>query len=143
MRLCLFACALAIHLCSSAWSEEPKGTDLDGVWRAETAELAGAAFPESVRKAIQLEIKGGSYTVTIGKSIDKGSLKRDDSTKPRSLDIVGEEGPNKGRTILAIWERKGDTLQICYDLSGKNRPTEFESQEKTQLFLVTYKRQSP
>src|SRR4051794_40819519 len=35
------------------------------------------------------------------------------------MDITGTSGPNKGKTILAIYEQKGDTLRICYDLSGK------------------------
>jgi hypothetical protein len=37
----------------------------------------------------------------------------------------------------------GDTLKICYDLSGKGRPTEFKTTEGAQLFLVTYKREKP
>jgi hypothetical protein len=31
----------------------------------------------------------------------------------------------------------------CYDLSGKSRPTEFETREGTQRFLVTWKREKP
>jgi uncharacterized protein (TIGR03067 family) len=59
------------------------------------------------------------------------------------LDIIGTDGPNKGKTFLAIYERDGDTLRICYDLSGKNRPKDFKSPEGTQHFLVTYKREKP
>jgi hypothetical protein len=40
-------------------------------------------------------------------------------------------------------ERDGDTLRICYDLSGKSRPTQFKTKEETQLFLVTYKQEKP
>ena len=65
------------------------------------------------------------------------------SAKPKALDITGTEGPNKGKTILAIYERNGDTLRICYDLSGKSRPAEFKTTAGTQLFLVEYKRHSP
>jgi len=39
--------------------------------------------------------------------------------------------------------KDGDTLRVCYDLSGKSRPTEFKTKEVTQLFLVTYKREKP
>jgi uncharacterized protein (TIGR03067 family) len=59
------------------------------------------------------------------------------------MDITGTDGPNKGKTILAIYERDGDTLRVCYDLSGKSRPTEFKTETGTQLFLVTYKREKP
>ena len=35
---------------------------------------------------------------------------------------------------------KGDTLRICYDLSGATRPTEFKSIAGTKLYLVAYNR---
>jgi uncharacterized protein (TIGR03067 family) len=57
------------------------------------------------------------------------------------MDIEGTKGPNKGKTILAIYELKDDTLRICYDLSGKKHPKEFKTKEGTQLFLVEYKRE--
>ena len=46
----------------------------------------------------------------------------------------------KGKTILAIYEFKGDTLRICYDLAGKNRPTEFAATKENGCFLVVYQR---
>ena len=56
------------------------------------------------------------------------------------MDIKGTEGPNKGKTFLAIYELKDDKLTICYDLSGEARPTEFKTKPDTKLFLVTYER---
>ena len=73
--------------------------------------------------------------------LDQGTIKLNASAKPKALDITGTEGPNKGKTIPAIYERKGDTLRVCYDLSGRKRPTEFKTEAGTQLFLVEYKRQ--
>ncbi|MGO8677029.1 MAG: hypothetical protein ACLQVX_14295 [Limisphaerales bacterium] len=32
---------------------------------------------------------------------------------------------------------EGGTLRVCYDLSGKQRPSEFKSPAGTQLYLVT------
>ena len=74
---------------------------------------------------------------------DKGTVKLDPAAKCKTMDITGTDGPNKGKTFLTIYELNGDTLKVCYDLSAKSRPTEFESKPKTQLFLVTYKREKP
>ena len=60
--------------------------------------------------------------------------------KPRGLDVIGTDGPNKRKTFLAIYELKSDKLKVCYDLSGKSRPAKFESETKTLLFLAEYKR---
>jgi uncharacterized protein (TIGR03067 family) len=142
MRVKLFvAIALACSWSSSAWSADAgDGKTIQGTWLPTAAELGGGKFPDEVRKTITLSIKGDKYTVTVGKKVDKGTVKMNASAKPKTLDITGTEGPNKGRTILAIYELNGDTLRVCYDLSGKGRPKKFETRAGTQLFLVTYKR---
>jgi uncharacterized protein (TIGR03067 family) len=116
---------------------------LQGTWLPANAELGGAKSPDEVRKTIKLVVKDDRYTVTVGKGVDRGTVKLNPSAKPKEMDITGTDGPNKGKTILAIYEVDGDTLRICYDLSGKNRPREFKTREGTQLFLVTYKREKP
>jgi len=120
-----------------------KSGNIDGTWLPMTAVLGGQPFPDEVRKSIKLVVTGWEYTVTVGPAVDKGSLKLNFTTKPKQMDIIGSEGPNKGKRIPAIYERKGDTLRICYDLSGTAYPTTFESVEGTQLYLVTYERQKP
>ena len=119
------------------------GDALDGTWLPETAELGGKMFPDEIRKAMKLVVKDGKYTVTVGKQVDEGTVKLSPAAKPKELDITGTDGPNKGKTILAIYERDGDTLRVCYDLSGKGRPTQFKTRADTRLFLVTYKREKP
>jgi uncharacterized protein (TIGR03067 family) len=135
---------LALSLSAAAPGGDAKDGDaLQGTWLPATAELAGKPFPDEVRKSIKLVVKDDKYTVTVGKEVDQGTVKLKPSAKPKEMDITGTDGPNKGKTILAIYEQDGDTLRICYDLSGKSRPTEFKTKEGTQLFLVTYKREKP
>jgi uncharacterized protein (TIGR03067 family) len=57
------------------------------------------------------------------------------------MDITGTEGPNKGKTMLAIYELEGDSMKVCYDMSGKERPTEFKTKPGTAQFLAKYKRE--
>ena len=136
--------AVALSFSPSAGGGGDKdGDTIEGTWLPATAELGGKPFPEEVRKSIKLTVKDGKYTVMVGKNPDRGTTKLDPSAKPKAMDITGTDGPNKGKTFLAIYERNGDTLRVCYDLSGKGRPTEFKTTEGTQLFLVTYKREKP
>src|SRR5258707_408984 len=117
--------ALALVLSFSptaAWSGDAKDDTLEGTWLPSAAELGGEKFPDEVRKTIKLVVKDDKYTVTVGKAVDQGTVKLNASAKPKEMDITGTEGPNKGKTYLAIYERDGDTLRICYDLSGKGRP---------------------
>ena len=131
---------LFVSCTSAAWSGDGKEASLEGVWLPETAELGGKMFPDELRKTIRLEIKGDRYLVMVGSQPDRGTGKLDPSARPKALDITGIEGPNKGRTIPAIYERKGDSLRVCYNLGGKDRPTEFKSATGSALFLVEYRR---
>jgi uncharacterized protein (TIGR03067 family) len=105
-------------------------------------EMAGAKFPPQVTKGIQLMLSPGKYVVN-AESKDEGTVKYYPGTSPSAMEITGTAGPNKGKTFPAIYELKGDILTVCYDLSGKARPTEFKSKTGTQLFLATYKRVKP
>jgi uncharacterized protein (TIGR03067 family) len=113
---------------------------LQGSWAPVSGEFAGAEFPDAIIKATKLVIKDGTYLVTVGKQDDKGTFKLIADKTPKAMDITGTDGPNKGKTFLAIYELDGDSLKICYDLSGKERPTEFKTKTETKLFLLTYKR---
>lgn len=132
------AFAIVVSFTSAAWSDDAKEESLDGTWTAKSAELAGKKFPGEITKSIKLVLKGDEYQVNVGQKPDRGTCKRNSKADPKTLDITGTDGPNKGRTILAIYERKGDTLKVCYDLTGKNRPAEFKTLAGSQLFLVEY-----
>jgi uncharacterized protein (TIGR03067 family) len=115
---------------------------IDGTWLAKTAELAGKELPKKRVEILKLTLTKGEYDVQ-AESRDRGTLTYDASAKSKQMDIKGVEGPNRGKTILAIYELSGDTLKICYDLSGKSRPTEFKTRPNSRLFLVTYERKKP
>jgi uncharacterized protein (TIGR03067 family) len=136
--------SLVLSFALAAQSGDTKeGDALQGAWLPSRAELAGKPYPDEVLKTIKLVVKDDKYVVTVGKGVDQGTVKLNPAAKPKEIDVIGTDGPNKGKTILAIYERDGDTLRICYDLSGKSRPTEFKTKEGTRLFLVTYKREKP
>ena len=143
----VLALAMMLGLAGLAQSAEDKKVDkqeieaLEGTWIPESAELAGAMFPDETRKAMKLVLKGDAYTLNIGPKADKGTVKLFTGKKIKEMDIAGTEGPNKDKTFLAIYELDKDTLKVCYDLGGKDRPTEFKTKAETKLFLVTYKRE--
>ena len=114
---------------------------MEGTWLPSSAELAGEKFPDKVLKTIKLVIKDEKYTVTVGEETDEGTTTLDTAKEPKAMDIKGSKGPNKGKTFLCIYELDKDTLKVCYDLSGKERPTEFKTKPDTSLYLVTYKRE--
>ena len=109
---------------------------LEGTWVILEAELGGQKLPDENIKGAKLILDEGKYRF----QNDQGEYKLYPGEKIKAMDIMGREGPNKGKTFLAIYELEGDTLKICYDLAGKIRPKEFKTEAGTRQFLVTYKR---
>jgi uncharacterized protein (TIGR03067 family) len=132
-----------VILCFAAPAPADDKEDLkmmEGEWAPTAGEFGGKTFPEDILKSIKLVLKGDTYTVGAGEQTDRGTIKLDASKTPKAMDITGTEGPNKGKTFPAIYELSGDTLKVCYNLGGSDRPTEFKTKEGTQFFLATYKR---
>jgi len=138
----IFCIGLAVAASLSAFAADPPddAKAVQGSWTPARAELAGQPVADDVLKIISLKLESGKYEVFVGDKPDRGTYTIDSTTKPKSMTITGTEGPNNGRTYPAIYELKGDTLRICYDLSGAKRPTEFKSSAGTKLYLVTYNR---
>lgn len=141
-RTCTLLLFLAVA--SSAAGQEPadKTDKLLGTWRPTAGELSGQKVPDAVLKATQMVLGKGTYVVTVGDVVDQGTWKVDATTDPKNLDIVGTDGPNKGKTLLAIYRFDGDRLTVCYDLLGKQRPGAFETRQTQPYYLVTYERKS-
>lgn len=117
--------------------------DIQGNWLPKAAELGGQKFPDEMLRNMKLVIVGDKYAVKSGDETDFGTVKLDPAQKPKTLDIIGTDGPNKGKTVLAIYELSGDSLKVCYALTGTRRPTEFKSKGDAAFLLVIYKRIKP
>ena len=115
-------------------------TAIQGTLESVSAELGGQPLPDAVVKMISLKLDNGKYEVLVGDAPDNGTYTLDAAATPRGMTVTGTAGPNAGLTFPAIYELKGDTLRICYDLSGAKRPTGFKSVAATKLYLVTYHR---
>ena len=140
----IFCIGLAVAASLSAYAADSPddAKAVQGSWMPAKAELAGLPLPAAVLKSISLKLDDGKYEVLVGENTDKGTYMIDSTTKPKGMSVTGTEGPNKDKTFPAIYELQGDTLRICYDLSGAKTPTEFKSVAGTKLYLVTYTRRS-
>jgi uncharacterized protein (TIGR03067 family) len=63
------------------------------------------------------------------------TFKLDAAKKPRAIDMADE------MALPGVYEVTGDTLKMCYDASGKTRPTKLASEEGTVMVFVVFKRE--
>ena len=143
--IALFACCVLLSSPAIGGKpDEATAKDLKamvGKWKIEKAVLSGTdaiAFYKGLTVEITEE---GKYMVALGELKDLGKLALDPSRKPAAMDITGTKGPNKDKTVKAIYKIEGDTLTICYATGGDARPAKFESKPDSKQFLVVYKRE--
>ena len=113
--------------------------NLNGTWLIRKAELGGKNLP--MPPTFELQISGTQYRAGVSALNDRGKIVLfgdEIAGQAARMDVVGEDGPNKGKRYPAIYRFVGRELEICYDLAEKERPVEFVSKEGTMLLRVTY-----
>src|SRR5262245_44251365 len=96
-----------------------------GTWHPIAVEMNGGPIALEPFGKMRLTLTETTYSLLVTEGTDKGTIKLDPKAKPAAIDVVGTEGVNKGKTFLGIYKLEGGKLTICYDLSGKGRPTKF------------------
>lgn len=116
---------------------------LQGTWVYESYTIDGKAEDAEKLKTRTFLVGADAFLVRQdGKIATAGNLKLDLEKTPKSFD--GEvRRDRKGEPFLGIYELDKDTLKLCYDLTGKERPKEFKSAEKSGLIHAVLKRKTP
>jgi internalin A len=112
---------------------------LKGTWVATSYVKDSKPAPEADLKMMKLVIAGDQVTFTKGKDLRKATYKLDPTQKPKTVDIVMVDGPDKGKTLQGIYEINGDEFKICLAILDKPRPKEFAA--KPETILETWKRE--
>ncbi len=85
---------------------------IEGRWIIESAEMGGAPFPMNELSGGTMIIGAGRYDVA---GVDKGRVEAKGGDR---WDVIGEEGPNAGKTMPALFRREGDKLVGVYGMDG-------------------------
>jgi uncharacterized protein (TIGR03067 family) len=115
---------------------------LEGAWVPVAANVAGKELVVNDLRVKYLVLDAGGYSIVdrTNQIVDSGEYLVDDAASPQTMDIVGREGPNAGRTMLAIYQLDADRLTVCYDLDGRERPSDMQPREDKLLLSITYTR---
>ena len=143
MKLPAFPATIAA-ICAVLFSQTAQADDLkamEGTWKVEAAEAGGKPVESEDLKSLEVKITGERYEVTIKDKVDAGTLKLDETKKPKTMDATDTEGDDSGKVVKAIYELTGDTLKVCYAMDGGERPTEMATKEGSSLLMLTYKRE--
>jgi uncharacterized protein (TIGR03067 family) len=143
MKLRCFLAAI-VAVVALIFTQAARADDLkamEGKWRLESAEAGGKKIEAEELKDLVVTITGDRYELMAKDGPDAGTLKLDETQKPKAMDATDTEGLDAGKVIRAIYELSGDTLRVCYALKGEERPRELTTSESSPWLLITYKRE--
>jgi uncharacterized protein (TIGR03067 family) len=135
--------AVVLSLTAIAWGDDVKEVEkkLQGKWKMVSVTMDGQERKADEIKNISVVVKGNVYHVHRDDEVLKLTFRLPGDTKPQAIDLVPEEGKDKGKSFRAILQLEGDTFKMCRHLEPeKARPTEFVSKGGSMLVLSVYKR---
>jgi len=120
--------------------------ELEGAWVPVAVNVSGQPLVVDDLRVARLVLDHGGYRIFDQSTsvVDSGEYVVDESVQPPAMDIVGREGPNAGRTMLAVIELSDDRLTVSYDLEGKMRPPcpNADAAEDQHILTIVYARAS-
>jgi len=143
MRLCVSFVAVLFLLGADAPADAVKKdmTLLEGDWSLVSGERDGQTIPEEFVKTGKRSVKDAETSVIINDMVVmKAKFKIDPIKKPKTIDYAVTDGPEKGKTVLGIYELDGDTVKFCFSAPDKERPSEFTAKEGSGRTLSLWKR---
>ena len=139
-----FAAFVCLALCAViAPAQGGKGgPKVEGSWATTGLMFEGKKLPADVLEKLMpvFTFKDGKYTsLVMGKQDEAGSYKIDAKMKPAHIDLMIEDGKDKGKTQVGLIAVDGDTLKMALARPGeKDRPKDFEG--GSGVIVVTFKR---
>jgi len=152
MSMCL--ALLAVFISAAEAPEQPQtprdkaATEelqrLQGNWKFESLEKDGAPAAAKEFKDRTLFIGGGIFVVRQGSTmVQAGELHVDPTKKPKIVNATVMLGQHKGNVMLGIYEQDGDTLKLCLDAQGLDRPKEFKTAADSDRTFIVARRVRP
>jgi uncharacterized protein (TIGR03067 family) len=100
---------------------------LEGTWAFARLEIDGNTMPAAMLQTSRLLIDGDRFRTQSPEATYEGIFNINVEAQPHEIDIEFVAGPEAGKWNYGIFRLDGDELELCLDMSGKSRPTEFRT----------------
>src|SRR5262245_25538236 len=113
--------------------DQPAKDELDrhqGTWRATSSIYEGQEAPAEIVRSITRTVeKDHVVWRRDGKSFAGTRIELDPSRDPKTIDVIPDEGKDRGERVLGIYKLEEDRLTICMAAPGKPRPKGFKAEK--------------
>jgi uncharacterized protein (TIGR03067 family) len=124
--------------------QEPAKAELarhQGTWTAVSSRRDGIDAPEDVVRTITRTVENDHVVwKREGKNFAGTRIVVDPATIPRTIDVIPDGGPSRGKRVLGIYKLTDDTLTICMADPDRPRPREFKAEKGSGQTLMVFAR---
>jgi len=125
------------------FAADEKPESLEGSYKLTSLDKGGEKAPDEFTKGFEgATIKGDKFTMKMMGEAKVATIKIDAKAKPATMDITADEGPEKDKTMKAIYKLEKGVLTIAV-IEGKDgettRPENFDGKGKDYIILVLTK----
>ncbi|QEH38730.1 hypothetical protein OJF2_73360 [Aquisphaera giovannonii] len=118
-----------------------------GTWAAVSFRRDGKETPADIVRTITRTVEGDHVVwKRDGKSFAGTNLVLGVQTiggkGVKTIDVLPDGGPSKGKRVLGIYKQDGDELTLCMADPDKPRPTSFEAEPGSHQTLMVFRRQN-
>jgi len=113
---------------------------LQGTWRVAALETDGVKMKRAVFADAAIVVKGQTFVSKGMGAPYEGTLTLNESTKPKSFDLVFTVGTPKGKRNLGIYKLDKNRWVICLATRGSERPARFATKADSGIALETLTR---
>jgi uncharacterized protein (TIGR03067 family) len=114
---------------------------LQGSWTVEMQEENGEKLSaEDLKGRTVMFGKDAIFVRRNGNVSEVMVLKFDPAKSPKTVNALVVEGEHKGDIMPGIYALDGDSLKVCFDRDGQERPKEFTTAPKSGHFFMVCKR---
>jgi len=147
MRLILaFTAIVVCHWALTIQAQELASeiTKHQGTWLASSFRRDGKETPhEIVRTITRTVVKDHVVWKRNGKSFAGTAMVIDPKQSPKSIDVIADGGPTRGKRVLGIYRLDNDLLTICMADADQPRPKDFTAGKGSRQTLMIFTREKP
>jgi uncharacterized protein (TIGR03067 family) len=116
---------------------------LEGTWSFTHLEVDGKALPPVMAGNSRILIDGDCFRTESPDATYEGIFNINVEAQPHEIDIEFVAGPEAGNCNYGIFKLGGDQFELCLDLNGRPRPTQFATSPGTGHAYERLTRSSP
>jgi uncharacterized protein (TIGR03067 family) len=137
-----FALVLPGSLFNQAGDAKKDQELLQGEWKVESMQESDGKNPAAAHvMELTLLVKGDAMKmVRKDEPVMSYKFRLDASKKPKMIDFLVQDGPDKGKTEQGIYQIEGAKVTFCINDPGKPRPATFATQAGTKISLIVISR---